>query len=63
MYKDMPVTKPVTIEVELENSEFVNLDEIPENIVKNGDQEVEETTDPHLEQRTPTTAVQGLPLT
>jgi hypothetical protein len=48
----------VTIELELENSKFVNLDEIPENTIKNGDQEVEETTDPHVEQGTPTMAVQ-----
>jgi hypothetical protein len=49
VYKDMSVTKLVTIELELENFEFVNLDEIPENTVKNGDQEVEETTNPHAE--------------
>jgi hypothetical protein len=58
VYKDMSITEPVTTEMELENYEFVNLDEIPENIVKNGDQEAEKATDPHAEQGTPITAVQ-----
>jgi hypothetical protein len=34
VYKDMSVTEPVTTELELENSEFVNLDEIPEKYSK-----------------------------
>jgi hypothetical protein len=57
MYKDMSVTKPVTTELELENSEFVNLDEIPKNTMKNGNQEAEETTNPHAKEGTPTTIV------
>jgi hypothetical protein len=58
MYKDWSVTEPMTTELELENYEFVNLDKIPENTIKYGNQEAEETTDPQAKQRTPIMAVQ-----
>jgi hypothetical protein len=58
VYKDRSVIEPMTTELELENYEFVNLDKIPENTVKYGDQEAEESTDPHAKQGTPTMAIQ-----
>jgi hypothetical protein len=58
VYKDGSSTEPSVTEQEPKESECVNLESSSEDKVHNNDQQDEESADSHVEQGTPTTAVQ-----